>query len=267
MKRSRRTFSQNRLFTQNNPLSPRICPELASEIGLNESIMLLQYEFWIATEGEERDGHLWVRKTVREIKAVFSFWGTSTINRMIQKLTDSGYVVAGKYDEADAKNGRWLRFDFDVLATLKSIKVICANTGQTICAKNGVICTTLDDDLCHPASIPDSVLIIDQELEEKRTITPHSRLMTFLTLKLGVIAHPAKEGAQVKWLLENGYDPVQCEACYEHLVGQSWRTVEVTWTTVRAQIGNFVNGSNSKNSNGNGHSGSDYEFNPRSITR
>lgn len=143
MKKPKRTFKQNRIFTQNNPLSPRICPELAAEIGLDKSILLLQYEFWIATEGEEREGQLWIRKTVREIKKVFLFWSTSTINRIINKLINDGYMVADALDNGDQKNGRWLRFGFDGLGTLSSIKIICAETGQMFVPKEDGICANL----------------------------------------------------------------------------------------------------------------------------
>lgn len=142
MKKAKRTFKQNRIFTQNNPLSPRICPELAAEIGLHRSIMLLQFEFWIATEGEwrEEDGNLWIRKTIREIKSVFSFWGTSTINRLINELVDAGYLEQNEFEEEPgSKNGRFLSFGFAKLTQLQSIKIICAETGQIVCAETEAI--------------------------------------------------------------------------------------------------------------------------------
>jgi hypothetical protein len=126
----RRKYQQHRIFTPNNPLSPRICPELAKEIGLNESILLLQYEFWMVTEGEERSGFFWLRKTVREVREVFKFWGVATIDRIIQKLLSKGYMIAGDFDEGPGKGGRWMRFDFERLSTLKSIKVDCSDMEQ-----------------------------------------------------------------------------------------------------------------------------------------
>jgi hypothetical protein len=131
----KRKYKQNRIFTPNNPLSPRICPELATEIGLNESILLLQYEFWMATEGEERGEFLWLRKTVREVREVFKFWGVATIDRIIQKLLAKGYMVAGDFDEGPGKGSRWMRFDFERLSSLKSIKVDCSISEQRMSQK------------------------------------------------------------------------------------------------------------------------------------
>lgn len=168
MKKQKRTFKQNRIFTQNNPLSPRICPELAKEIGLSESILLLQYEFWIATEGEERQGQLWIRKTIREIKQVFSFWGTSTINRLINSLVADGYMIADAFDEGERKNGRWLRFGFEKLATLSSIKIICAETGQTICADLDDISPEMAQDVTQNGTNNGSAPYREERDQEKK---------------------------------------------------------------------------------------------------
>lgn len=90
---------------------------------------------------------------------------------------------------------------------------------------------------------------IDQEVTNKE-ISPHSRMMDFLQMRYGPIANGAKEGRAIKWLLEHGYDPVQCEACFDFLAAQDWRTAQVSWVTVQTNIGSFLNGGNG---NGNGH--------------
>jgi hypothetical protein len=247
MRKLKRTFKQNRIFTQNNPLSPRICPELAKEIGLSESILLLQYEFWIATEGEEKDGQLWVRKTIREIKEVFSFWGTSTINRLINNLVDKHYMISDALDEGDRKNGRWLRFGFDHLATLASIKIICAETGQTICAELAQIIPETGQTDTQNGTNNETSPYIGSKSTKSKEISPHSRLMDFLKLRTGPIANGAREGKAAKWLLDHGYDPQQCEDCFDALVAQEWRTAAVSWVTVESQIGAWLT------KGGNGH--------------
>lgn len=264
IKRQKRTFKQNRIFTQNNPLSPRICPELASEIGLDKSILLLQYEFWIATEGEERDGHLWIRKTVREIKHVFSFWSTSTINRIINKLTDDGYMVADSLDEGDKKNGRWIRFGFERLGTLKSIKIISAETGECLSHFGTNVCASLNNDLSQDGTNTTqdgtnngSSPYIDKERDqESKETAPHSRLMDHLATKVGHIANGAAQGKAIKWLLER-YDPDECVRCFEFLCGEKWRTSTVTWVTVQSQIGGWLVRRTSPNGNGSKATGLD----------
>jgi hypothetical protein len=90
---------------------------------------------------------------------------------------------------------------------------------------------------------------IRKERQEEEEPTAHSRLMNFLSLKIGPIPNGAKEGKAIKWLLENGYDPVQCEACFEYLASEGWRTSAVTWVTVKASIGAWLA------RNGNGRKG------------
>lgn len=115
---------QPRLFLPNNPLAPQLCPELAQEIGLNESILLLQWEFWMRTDGIERDGYLWLQRSVREIKQTFVFWGIGTIHRTIKSLESKGYLVSAESDDQTGQSAPLFRFDFDRLTQLKTIRVV-----------------------------------------------------------------------------------------------------------------------------------------------
>lgn len=86
----------------------------------------------------------------------------------------------------------------------------------------------------------------EEPSEEKKEPTAHARLMNFLSLKIGPIPNGAKEGKAIKWLLESGYEPKQCEACFDFLASEDWRTAAVTWVTVKANIGAWLG----KNTNG-----------------
>lgn len=86
----------------------------------------------------------------------------------------------------------------------------------------------------------------EEPLEEDKEPTAHARLMNFLSLKIGPIPNGAKEGKAIKWLLENGYDPGQCEACFVSLAAEDWRTSAVTWVTVKSNIGAWL----TRNQNG-----------------
>ena len=84
----------------------------------------------MATESEQRDGLLWVRKTVREIREVFKFWGVATIHRIIQSLVEKQYVIVGDFDDGPGKGAQWLTFNFEQLQRLKSIRVDCSTMEQ-----------------------------------------------------------------------------------------------------------------------------------------
>lgn len=119
-----RNYKSNRIFVLNDPQAPRVCPALAAEIGLNESILFLQWEFWLVTEGVDRDGYRWLRRTVREVVDFFPFWSRATAQRVIESLLEKKLFVAGDFDEGPGRPGRWMRFDFDQVALLNSVRLL-----------------------------------------------------------------------------------------------------------------------------------------------
>jgi len=119
------------IFTLNNPFAPRLCPELAQEIGLNESIILLQIEFWIRTSTTaEHEGRRWTYQSVRAMQEAFPFWSIATINRAIQELVARGYVLVGNYNQAKYDKTRWFALNPDALRRLKSIVIAPADGGD-----------------------------------------------------------------------------------------------------------------------------------------
>lgn len=114
----------NLILIPNNPYAPRICPELAQEIGLNESLLLLQIDFWIRTSTtEEHEGRAWTFQSVRDIQKTFSFWSLATINRTIQSLIDSEYVRIGNFNKLKYDKTRWFALNPQALSQLKSIRI------------------------------------------------------------------------------------------------------------------------------------------------
>lgn len=88
---------------------------------------------------------------------------------------------------------------------------------------------------------------VDPSVTAKEPLA-HSRLMAFHHANLtGEIPDPGAQGAAIKWLLKQ-YTPEQCEAEYEKLRSEEWRTTPVTWLTVKKHIGADL----ARESNGNG---------------
>ena len=116
--------SYQRIFILNEPVSPRINPALAVEIGLNESIVLLQIEYWISVSQHFIDGQRWTYQSVREMqKKVFPFWSIATINRTVQSLLQKGYLIEGNFNKAKYDKTRWFALNFEKLSELKSIAI------------------------------------------------------------------------------------------------------------------------------------------------
>lgn len=115
-------FNEKRLFVLNNPYAPRLCPALAAEIGLNESIILLQLEFLIVTLGTHRDGRRWYRWSVRDINQRFPFLSIATINRTVQSLEFQGLIyTTRRFNEKKYDKTRWFALNLERASELKSI--------------------------------------------------------------------------------------------------------------------------------------------------
>lgn len=113
----------SRLFILNEPNTLRISPALAEEIGLNESIVLLQIEFWISITNHEIDGRRWTHQSIREMqKKAFPFWSVSTIQRAIKNLLDAGYLIEGQFNKAKYDKTRWYALG-ERLLTLQSVRL------------------------------------------------------------------------------------------------------------------------------------------------
>ena len=105
-----KNFKENRIFILSNPLSPRISPELAMEIGIDQSILLLQLEYWIATYGEDDR----ISKSIRDIQKTFTFWSVGTIYNIIKSLHKKKLIL---YNPTASEFG----LNFEGLAKLNSI--------------------------------------------------------------------------------------------------------------------------------------------------
>ena len=119
------SYQDSRIFTLNEPNAPRLNPALACEIGLNESLLLLQIEFFISVSGIEKDGQKWIFNSTRDIRDKwFPFWSHHTINRAINSLESGGYIITTtKYNEKKYDKTRWFALNFQGLSSLKSIMV------------------------------------------------------------------------------------------------------------------------------------------------
>jgi DnaD/phage-associated family protein len=120
------------ILIPNNPYAPRICPELAVEIGLNESLLLLQIDFWIRTSNTEpHEGKNWTYQSVRDIQETFKFWSLATINRTIQSLVESKLILVGNFNKYKYDKTRWFSLNPEAIANLQSIHIGGYDTRST----------------------------------------------------------------------------------------------------------------------------------------
>jgi hypothetical protein len=91
------------------PITLRVLPELAEEIGLNTSLVLLQLAFWIRIGKHEHDGQYWTYQSVRDMqKKAFPFWSHMTIQRAIERLIERKLIVTrDDLNRLKQDNTRW----------------------------------------------------------------------------------------------------------------------------------------------------------------
>lgn len=94
-------------------------PELASIIGLNESIVVMQVNYWIEVNKSSNanfySNRYWVYNTYKQWQEQFPFWSVETIKRTFRKLEKSGILITGNFNSLNLDKTKWYTIDFDAL--------------------------------------------------------------------------------------------------------------------------------------------------------
>ncbi len=129
----RRRFEENRFFIVNG-MTTRFSPDLAREIGDRESQLLLQYEYWIATEGLQlSDGRRCLQDSLRALHGFFSWWTFSTVRRTFDSVVSQGYLYTESVPDERCQSGtnknagRLVFIHYGHCARLQSIQVSSRN--------------------------------------------------------------------------------------------------------------------------------------------
>ncbi len=112
-----------RLFVLNEPTAPRLNPALATEVGLNESIVLLQLEFLVSISDHFIEGKRWTFQSINDLRAMFPFWCRETINRAIVSLERQELIVVGNYNRHKYDKTRWFALNPAGIQRLKSVQL------------------------------------------------------------------------------------------------------------------------------------------------
>ena len=101
-----------------------VMPDLATKIGLNESIVLQQIHYWLLQHQKQKidyhDERYWVYNSYVEWKKQFPFWSVRTIKTIITRLEKLGLVVSGNYNKLSLDRTKWYSIDYKRLETLCS---------------------------------------------------------------------------------------------------------------------------------------------------
>ena len=102
----------------------RVNTGLAEEIGLNESVVLLQIEWWIRHSDNVRDDRKWTYQSLENMREkAFPFWSKRTLNRAIKNLIVRGLIVEGNYNRHKYDRTRWFSLECDAIDALVSVNL------------------------------------------------------------------------------------------------------------------------------------------------
>jgi len=124
--------AKRKIYVENDPTTLRIIPAFAQEIGINESIMLLQIDYLVSIANnrhigiwnERRRANDWVYFSIRELKTqYFPFWNESTINRILQNIIKMDLIIEDNFNTAKYDRTRWIALNYGVLAALRTVRI------------------------------------------------------------------------------------------------------------------------------------------------
>lgn len=109
-----------------------VLPKLATEIGLNEAIILQQMHYWLKKSNHNYDGRRWIYNSYKEWEQHFPFWSNATIRRTISSLEKQELLFVGNYNKAGFDNTKWYSIDY---FKLEGVSKRLAQNEQTTCSK------------------------------------------------------------------------------------------------------------------------------------
>ncbi|MCD8921989.1 conserved phage C-terminal domain-containing protein [Staphylococcus epidermidis] len=96
-----------------------VLPTLASEIGLNEAIVLQQMHYWLKKSNHNYDGRRWIYNTFSEWQKHFPFWSVMTIKRAVYSLEKQNLLYVGNYNKAKFDKTKWYSINYEKLEGMK----------------------------------------------------------------------------------------------------------------------------------------------------
>lgn len=103
----------NNLLIDDYPIL--VLPKLATEIGLNEAIVLQQMHYWINKSNHIHDNKRWIYNSYKEWQQHFPFWSNATIRRTISSLEKQELVLVGNYNKAGFDKTKWYSINYSTL--------------------------------------------------------------------------------------------------------------------------------------------------------
>jgi hypothetical protein len=92
-------------------------PNIASEYGITEAVIVQHFQFWIKTNKRkginENDGRTWTYVTVKELSEWFNYLSEKQVRTAIAHLVDAGVLMKGNYNRSQYDRTTWYAFTLE----------------------------------------------------------------------------------------------------------------------------------------------------------
>ena len=99
-----------------------VIPELASLVGLEESIVLHQIHYWLKKCGKHLDNALWIYNTFEDWSKQFAYWSLSKLRRVMTSLEKNQLIFSKKINKSKRDHTKWYTINYEKLISLVPVK-------------------------------------------------------------------------------------------------------------------------------------------------
>lgn len=135
-------------FLTSDPTVKIVPDDLAILIGVDQTMMLCQIDFWIQNHQDDehcKDGRYWIYESYDNWKEQFPYWGKTKIREIIRKLKEKKLIITGNYNKMSGDNTKWYTVNYDLLDKIMSEK---KRLDDTHLSENGTGPLS-ESDTCH----------------------------------------------------------------------------------------------------------------------
>lgn len=169
-----------------------VLPKLATEIGLNEAIVLQQIHYWLGSSKHIHDGFNWIYNSYKEWEEQFPFWSNVTIRRTITSLEKQNLIITSNYNKAGFDKTKWYTINY---LELEGVSKRVAQNEQTMWSKraNGVAQNEQVEQLKMSKPIPETTQETTSETSTRDILSgnptapliPYKEIIDYLNQKTG----------------------------------------------------------------------------------
>lgn len=236
----------SRLLINEMPL--QVSPSLATAIGLDEALFLQQVHYWLKNSKHEDQGRYWIFNTYEEWLEQLPFFSKRKLIRIVDDLRKQELLLVRQASGFDRKN--WYSINYEAFRKLFESREIQPRKQRAPSRQNGTIhgakMASSDGAKMAPSHSAKMAPSYTESPESPENLAAprlsagefNKRLMAYHKEHItGSIPNPAAQGEAIKALFNDGFSAEDAEAVYEAMRGDKWRTGDVSWLTVRKEIG------------------------------